>query len=252
MVPSQKSILPSLLSKFAVGDWQTINGQFEDAKLTLAECLRQQFKLVPASREEILETLKNVVEFRPGFKELAEYCKSCHFSLTIVSAGLDFIIDHYLKLKGLDELASTYTAKAILTPNKIEFTFPDLFDRTSSNFKQDLVRQCKNQGKQVVYIGDGSGDYDAAEADCVFAIKDSSLATLCKKNRVNCTLIDDFREVVEKLEKAGRSSLMRALNTSEVKTNNFIRQEQKQGALSTSSREVIDLRLRVQRLSFST
>lgn len=189
------------LTKFAQGDWKAIDRQFEDGKITLEECLKREFKLVAASRQEILNELEKVVDFRPNFEELAEYCRKNSVPFVVVSAGLDFIIDHYLKLEGWKELVTTYTARTALTSNGIEFTFPKLFDKTSANFKQDLVRQRKAEGRRIVYIGDGFGDYDAArEADYTFAIKDSRLAELCEKHGVPCTIIVDFREVIETLK----------------------------------------------------
>jgi 2-hydroxy-3-keto-5-methylthiopentenyl-1-phosphate phosphatase len=188
------------LSKFASEDWKTIDKQFEEGKMTLEECLRREFKLVTATKEEILDRLQNVVDFRLGFEELAEYCRNQHFPLIVVSAGLDFIIDHFLKLKVWRELVKTCTPKTKFTSNGIEFTFPRLLDTTSANFKQDLVRQYKSRDKKAAYIGDGSGDYDVTrESDYAFAIKNSRLARLCSENRVQCTFIDDFEEVTRKL-----------------------------------------------------
>jgi 2-hydroxy-3-keto-5-methylthiopentenyl-1-phosphate phosphatase len=54
----------------------------------------------------------------------------------------------------------------------------------------------------VIYIGDGSGDFDAAkEADYVFAVKDSKLAKLCQSYRVPFKPITDFQEVVEEIRR---------------------------------------------------
>ncbi len=58
----------------------------------------------------------------------------------------------------------------------------------------------RKQGKRVVYIGNGLGDYPAARAaDLSFAIKGSRLAELCKSGGVACMEITDFQEVVESL-----------------------------------------------------
>jgi 2-hydroxy-3-keto-5-methylthiopentenyl-1-phosphate phosphatase len=58
------------------------------------------------------------------------------------------------------------------------------------------------KGKTVVYIGDGSGDYDgAAESDYVFAVRDSRLSERCKRNRVPFVSFLDFDEVIKSLKK---------------------------------------------------
>ena len=93
-----------VLAKFAHGNWQDFNKQLESSKITLEETLRMQFALVKASRAQILDALKNAVTFRPDFAELAEYCSKNSIPLVIVSAGLDFVIKHFLKLNGWENL----------------------------------------------------------------------------------------------------------------------------------------------------
>lgn len=116
------------------------DAQFVNGEITLKECLREQFSLVITSRGDILKELENVVTFRPHFDKLAEYCRTNRLPLTIVSAGLDFVIDHFLKLKGWHKLVETYIPKTKFVANSIQFTFLRLVDETSANFKQDLVR----------------------------------------------------------------------------------------------------------------
>jgi len=191
-----------VLAKFAQGDWQFFDKQYQQGQITLEECLRKQFSMVKASKEEILDALERVVTIRQGFVRLARYCEKNVIPCIIVSAGLDFVINHFLKFNDLENLVETYTAKTRFKLDGINFTFPKPFDPTSVNFKQDLVRNCKTRGKKVVYVGDGQADYPAAmEADYPFAIKDSRLAKLCKNTRTRCVVISDFTEVVEAIRK---------------------------------------------------
>lgn len=190
-----------VLARFAQGNWQVFNEQFESGKITLEECLRRQFSLVRSSKKRILDELADVVTFRPNFGELSEYCKKNLIPLTIVSAGLDFVIKHFLKLNSWHRLVETCTAKTKLGTKGIEFTFPKLFDKTSANFKQDLVRRCKNESKKVLFVGDGSGDYAAAEeAGYLFAIKDSRLARLCEDHKIHYKTITDFAQVIDAIQ----------------------------------------------------
>lgn len=74
--------------------------------------------------------------------------------------------------------------------------------KSSNNFKDDIVKHYKSQGKKVVYIGDGSADYNAAkDADYSFAIEGSRLAELCKNHRVLSKNITDFQKVIEAIDK---------------------------------------------------
>ena len=212
-----------VLSKFSEGDWRVFDKQFESGKITLEDCLKKEFALVSASEKEILNELRNVVTFRPHFEKLAEYCRKNSIPFIIVSAGLDFVIKHFLQLNGWHELVETYTAKTKYGAHGIEFTFPRLFDKTSANFKQDLVRRCKCHDKTVIYIGDGSGDYAAArDADYPFAIKGSRLASICEGHRMHCRVITDFQEVIEAINKVdGTDVELKHVNTKETNAHHL-------------------------------
>jgi 2-hydroxy-3-keto-5-methylthiopentenyl-1-phosphate phosphatase len=187
-----------VLDRFGRGDWRTLDRQYELGQITLEECLRKQFSLVTATREEILDELDKVVTFRQGFERLARYCKEKSIPFIIVSAGLDFVIDHFMRQNGWETLVETCAATTEFKAGGIDFIFPKLFDRASVNFKQDLVKHYRARGMKVVYIGDGTADYTAAaSADYPFAVRSSRLAKLCESQRQGCTAITDFIKVVE-------------------------------------------------------
>jgi 2,3-diketo-5-methylthio-1-phosphopentane phosphatase len=187
-----------ILARFAQGNWRLFERQFENGKITLEECLTRQFSLVRASEKQILEELKGVVTFRLDFRKLAECCKENHIPLIIVSAGLDFVIQHFLKLNHCQDLVEVYAAKTAFSANGIRFTFPTLFYKSSDNFKHDIVKHYESQGRKVVYIGDGLADYNPAkDANYSFAIEGSKLARLCKSHGIPCKNITDFHKVIE-------------------------------------------------------
>jgi len=191
-----------VLDNFAQGDWKSYDRQFEEGEITLEECLKKEFSLVKASEQEIIGALKSI-RFRHGFDELAEYCRQNRIPVIVVSAGLNFVIEHFLRLKGWSHMVETCMAKTTVTPQGIRFRFPKRRDKTSANFKQDFVKKCKSEGRKIVFIGDGTGDFDAAkEADCAFAVRSSRLAKLCEKHGMHCRSVTDFCQVVEVLCKS--------------------------------------------------
>jgi len=194
-----------LLEKFAGEDWRIYDEQFEKGEITLEECLQNQFSTVVVPETQILDEIQLVTNVRIDFAELVGYCKANGVPLVIVSAGLDFVIEHFLELEGWDGFIKVYSPKAKCTADGIKLTFPQLFHNTSINFKDDLVEHYKEQGKKVVYVGDGTADYDAArKADLPFAIKDSKLARILKKNRIPHTEINEFQKVVETIACASK------------------------------------------------
>ena len=191
-----------ILDKFNPRGWRALDKRYERGQITLEECLRKQFSSVVATREEILNELDQVVTFRSNFEKLIRYCKKKAIPFVIVSAGLDFVINHFLKQRGWKELVETCTPKTVFGANGIDFSFPTLVDKTSANFKQDLVRSYRAHGKKVIYIGDGAADYPAAiSADYPFAIKDSRLAELCESQRLGCAAIVDFMQIAEAIRR---------------------------------------------------
>ena len=190
-----------VLTHFAQGDWKLFERQFERGEITINESLTKEFSLVKASKEQILKELNDVVIFRPNFKKLAEHCKEKGLSLTIVSAGLDFVIRRFLKLENCLPLVEVCTPKTIFNAGHISFIFPKTHDKSSVNFKQDFVRRCKNQGIKTVYIGDGQADFPAVrDADIPFAIQGSKLAGLCSGHGIPCKEITDFQTVIEVID----------------------------------------------------
>ena len=192
-----------VLRKFAEAEWRIFDEQFEKGEITLEECLQKEFSTVRVTETRILEEIEQVASFRPDFEKLLEYCRTREFPLIFVSAGLDFVINHFLGLKHWNSLVEVYAPKAECTVNGIKFSYSNLFYKTSVNFKDDLVRWYRKQGKKVVYIGDGSADYYAArKADFSFAIKGSKLAELLKRDGIPHKEISGFQEVVETIEAA--------------------------------------------------
>jgi len=192
----------NVLEKFGRGDWRTVDDLYIKGEITLEECLRRQGGMVRASKPKILDELDQVTKFRPGFDNLAEYCKTNRYPLVLVSAGLDFVIKHFLTRENLIDKVQLSTAVAKCTPMGIKFDFLKPKDSRSINFKDDAVRYYKTKADTVAYIGDGRWDLHALRnADLRFAIKNSKLSELCKEQEIQATTVSDFKEMVISLKR---------------------------------------------------
>jgi len=192
----------NVLEKFGQGDWRAADDQYVKGEITLEECIRIQGGMVRASKPQVLNELDQVTKLRPGFDNLAEYCKTNHYPLVLVSAGLDFVITHFLTRENLVNKIELFAAVAKCTPMGIKFDFLKLKDNRSVNFKDDAVRYYKARADTVAYIGDGRWDLHALRnADLRFAIKNSKLAELCKEQEIQATIVADFTEVVNSLQR---------------------------------------------------
>jgi 2-hydroxy-3-keto-5-methylthiopentenyl-1-phosphate phosphatase len=192
----------NVLARFGKGDWRTVDDQYVMGEITLEECVRLQGAMVRVPKSQMLSYLDRVTEFRPNFGKLIEFCETNHFPLLIVSAGLDFVIKHFLTREKFQDRVELFAAEAKCTRTGIKFEWPKLRSNQSVNLKDDMVRYYKQRADRVAYIGDGRGDLHALRnADRRFAIRNSILAELCKEQEIQATTITDFQQVVTSLQK---------------------------------------------------
>jgi 2-hydroxy-3-keto-5-methylthiopentenyl-1-phosphate phosphatase len=191
-----------VLIRFAIGDWLELDRQLERGELTLEECMRRQFAMVRVPEADVLAELDGVVQFRPNFPALTSACATSDASFAVVSAGLDFVIRHFLSKMGYDSRLEVYSGHAHFNGRFIEFKFPELLERDSRNFKDDFVRHQKREGKRVIYIGDGLSDLEAShQADFIFAVRGRRLSRLCEEEHLRHVDFDDFREIAWRIAK---------------------------------------------------
>jgi 2-hydroxy-3-keto-5-methylthiopentenyl-1-phosphate phosphatase len=186
------------LEHFADPQWRRVEKQFEVGEISFEASLREEYALIYAREQTILEALDKVVVLRPNFGKLVDSCKRNDVRLTVVSGGLEFSIRHFLDREDWLNFVKIYAPKARYTPDGYELTFPKPLGVGGINFKDDLVKHHKGQGDKVYYVGDGLGDFPAAkEADFPFAIKASKLAEACQNANIPHMEITDFQEVID-------------------------------------------------------
>jgi 2-hydroxy-3-keto-5-methylthiopentenyl-1-phosphate phosphatase len=190
-----------VFNKFINGNWRIFNEQLDRGEITLEQCMREQFSMIKAPKSVILNEKELNISFRPGFEELVYFCKDNQVPFEIVSAGLDFVINHLLEGRGLDGKTKVSAVRTRFTGDGIEMDSLELHDRHSIDFKDDLVNYYKYKGYFVLFIGDGMSDKGAVRsADYVFVIKGSRLAEFCKKEGINHQEMSDFQEVIARIK----------------------------------------------------
>lgn len=190
-----------VFNKFINGNWRIFNEQLDRGEITLEQCMREQFSMIKAPKSVILKELELDTAFRPGFEELVNFCNDNQVPFEIVSAGLDFMVNHLLEVRGLDGKTKVRAARTRFTGDGIEMDSIELHDNNSIDFKDDLVNYYKDKGYFVLFIGDGMSDKGAVRsADYVFVIKGSRLAEFCKKEGINHQEMSDFQEVIARIK----------------------------------------------------
>jgi 2-hydroxy-3-keto-5-methylthiopentenyl-1-phosphate phosphatase len=186
------------LNRFADPSWKNIEARFEAGKMSFEDSLREEYAMINAPENVILDELDEVASLRPHFIDFLGYCKKNGLPFTVVSAGLEFIIRHFLNQEDWLDFVEIYAPKTEYTGLSYKVSFPKFFDETSINFKHDLVKYHRKRGNRVIYIGDGLGDFPATkEADLRFVIKGSKLAEACRKGNITCSEVTDFQLIDE-------------------------------------------------------
>jgi 2-hydroxy-3-keto-5-methylthiopentenyl-1-phosphate phosphatase len=190
-----------ILANFANSEWQIYDQKYRENEISLEEAMGKQFNLIKTSEERILNKLDEVVSFRPYFNEMVNLCQNEGIPFVIVSAGLDFVIKHFLEIQKLNKIIKVVSASTTVEDSGISLSFPELRDNMSINFKDDLVKRFQNEGFLVTYLGDGSSDLPAARlADLTFAVKDSYLAQTLRLEGESCFEFTNFQEIINEIQ----------------------------------------------------
>jgi 2-hydroxy-3-keto-5-methylthiopentenyl-1-phosphate phosphatase len=183
------------LRKFAAGKWEVFDVLLGEGKISLEECMISQFKLIKASKDEIIRVLDQAVGLRSGILELIEFCRIKNIEFTILSAGLDFYIDHIIVKYGWNNVSRISGTTRMEDGISVEFPkhrFPD-----SKTFKEDYVKIQKEFKKDVWYFGDGTSDQEGAlAADMVFTVTGSRLSAIMDEKGKIHRDFQDFSEVL--------------------------------------------------------
>ena len=79
---------------------------------------------------------------------------------------------------------------------KMEFPYVDE-ERYFGLDKRSLVLDYKNNGKKVIFVGDGPSDYEAVKVgDCVFARTSSRLVEHCNENNIELREFTDCEDLI--------------------------------------------------------
>ncbi len=191
-----------VLRRFADERWLIYDDMMDRGEIGLEDCMKLQFALVHERPESIIAYLENNVEAREGLSDFLHFVGKGGGDICIVSAGLDFFIEHFMKTNfGEFELKKT-TGKAVWNDGAIRFTFPSIKNPGALDFKQDAVLEARKRHDKVIYIGDGSSDYNAARSsDHTYAVKGSRLAAMCSRESLPHSTFSRFSELEDDVRK---------------------------------------------------
>ena len=184
-----------LREKYACGNWQRIDSDYLHGHLTVEQSNQLQFSLIKETKEELQEFVRQHIEVKPGFVEFVRHCQENTIPFVIVSSGLDFYIEPVLAEIGMPGL-EVHCGQTSFSRDGIEVSYYDPEGNIiNEGFKKMYLAWLKKRANNIIYIGDGLSDLEAAcQADHVFAT--GHLVKLLGNQSIPCRSFSDFHDLL--------------------------------------------------------
>ncbi len=195
----RNSLSVLLRETFAQGDWQRIDSDYLHGHLTVEQSNKLQFALIKEPKERLQEFVRQHIELRPGFVEFVRYCQESDIPIVIVSSGLDFYIKPVLAQIGMRDLELHCGQTSFGKDGIIVSYYDPEGNIINKGFKRKHLSSLKKRDNNVVYIGDGLSDLEAArQADYVFAT--GHLSKLLSLESALCYPFSNFQDVLHRVK----------------------------------------------------
>ena len=175
-------------------DWrEVLLPRFRAGEITSIELMQLGYKPVKAPESELLPFVMQRIGLREGFEAFAAFCKQRGWPLHVITAGLDWYVRAYLPpgIPFIALAAELHDGWDVKLPPGIEVP-------RGQDYKKVLVDKLRREhpGLPTVFIGDGRNDFPAARAsERVFALKGSTLESLCREHGVACEVFETFGRI---------------------------------------------------------
>ena len=191
-----KDGLYSFIETYAEGDWQKIEQDWTEGKISSKECLTEEFNLVPNLSEELIDNFIKTLTIDEYFPEFYKNVTAKNIDFYITSDGIDYFIDRILGKYGLNNL-HIISNHGEFKNGKFELTYPNDNPRCINNSgtcKCSVLMNLKQQYNKIYYIGDGVSDFCvSSKADILFA--KSRLASYCDEKGIKYIKYENFRDI---------------------------------------------------------
>jgi len=190
----------AVLEAFALPAWREWEERWVRGEITSQECLARQVELIQADRETLVQFAADL-PIDEGIFALDRCCAQHGVPLTIVSDGIDLLVEAVLRRHGLLHLPVFSNHLRWDDQGHPTLSFPFAADNCESGAgtcKCSLTHQSAPAATYPVYIGDGRSDQCvSARMQTVFA--KGKLQDWCRLNGILCIPFETLAEVSEYL-----------------------------------------------------
>ena len=190
----------AILQRFALPVWREWEQLWTHGEISSLECLSKQVELIRADRKTLVQFAADLA-IDPGILTLAHECTDRGLPFTIVSDGLDLVVDTVLRRHNLSHIPF-FANHVIWNPDgNPALEFPNAApacESRSGTCKCSITGVAHKRGVQSVYVGDGRSDFCISEKmDFVYA--KGTLLTWCESHGIPCQPYGTLAEVAEHL-----------------------------------------------------
>ncbi len=177
--------------------WERLERSLRDGTMTLRDVLSAQARFVHLSIDDADALLARTTRFDPTFAPFARRCEHEDAGLTILSSGIEPLIERALARNGLQRLCVRANTVEV-APSGWTMRFRDGSD--NGHDKAAALAAAKATGAMTVFVGDGHSDFAAAlQAHVRFAKRGLALERYLQENGVPFTPFSSFAQVEEAL-----------------------------------------------------
>lgn len=190
----------AVLEAFALPAWQEWEARWVKGDITSQECLARQIELIQADRDTLIAFAAEL-PIDEGFLALTRRCAEQGVPLTIVSDGIDLLVEAVLRRHGLLHIPVFSNHLRWDEHGRPTLSFPfaeKSCESGAGTCKCSLTRPATGRSSSPVYIGDGRSDQCVSgKMQTVFA--KGSLRAWCERTGIPCIPFETLAEVADRL-----------------------------------------------------
>ena len=190
----------AILERFALPAWREWEQRWVNGEITSQECLSRQAELIWADRESLIRFAADL-PIDEGIFALESLCAEYDISLSIISDGLDLVIEAILRRHNLlhipvfsNHLCWDQSGLPVLS---YPFSMPECQSR-SGTCKCALTQLIDSASSHIIYIGDGQSDRCVSDKVQTLFAK-GTLQTWCRNQMVPFRSFDTLTDVAEQI-----------------------------------------------------
>lgn len=190
----------AVLETFALPAWREWEQRWVSGEITSQQCLSRQVELIRADRDTLIQFAADL-PIDEGILALDRRCTEQNIPLTIVSDGLDLIVEAVLRRHGLLHIPVFSNHLRWDERGIPSLSFPFAVEECESGAgtcKCAVTLPCDRSSSRTVYIGDGRSDQCvSAKMQILFA--KGTLRKWCENQGITHRPFETLTDVAERI-----------------------------------------------------